>query len=130
MADKISAAQQRAIDWIQGKRASELGALGAEIGRMLAELTAELMDSKLEAFHWKTSFETVRNELKVMAATVIAKQGGGRLVLKREDYAKSSGLELFCDDQSEKNTHVYELRSVIDGATPVQRAVSSIIRTH
>lgn len=127
--ETLSDSQQRAIDWIQRGSAKELGALGTEIGKMLAEMVAELADAKREAMHWHAAFETVRDEIKVMASTIIQKQGGGRLAIRREDFAKAVGQELFCDNESDPNVRVYELRAKTE-ATPIDDAVRRIVRSH
>lgn len=110
MAEKLSAAQQKAVDWIQGHRAEELGSLGIEVGKMLAELTVELLDATREAAHWKASFETVRDEMKLAIATVIAKGPGARkrLIITRAQYGKAIGKQLMVTRPDEE-TVIYEL---------------------
>jgi hypothetical protein len=110
--DKISAAQQRSIDWIKGHRAEELGALGVEVGKMLAELTVELMDAKAEAAHWKAAFEVVRAEIKVLAAVAIAQLKATKLVITRKELQEiPPNTELFIG-KPEPGVRIYELRRV------------------
>jgi len=117
--EKLSPVQQRAVDWIKGSKATELGALGTEVGRMLAELTTEQLDARREAAHWKQAYDAIRAELKVLAAIAIKKTGVSRLVITRKDL-----LELPPDTQlhvqsPDEYTRIYELRreETPDGAT-------------
>lgn len=132
MAEKLSAAQQRAIDWIQKGSAKELGALGTEIGKLLAELAVELADAKLEAKHFKESFETVRDEIKVLVAVCIRRFGGSRLTISKQEYFEvvKDNTELFASTPD--GMRMYELRE--RRAAPKQdkvgRDVSRIIRPH
>lgn len=112
MTEKLSAAQRRAIEWIKGGNARQLGALGTEIGKMLAELTADLADAKREAAHWKQSFETVRDELKVVASVSIHKSGGSRLVITKAEYVEvvKRNVELYVGQPDDSGMRIYELR--------------------
>lgn len=112
MAEKLSSAQQRAVDWIQGHNAAELGALGIEVGKMLADLTVELADAKREAEHWHHAFDTVRDELQVLVSVAIAKGAGSRLVITKADYLEvvKRNVELYCGSPDGSGTRVYELR--------------------
>ena len=125
MAEKLSAAQAKAIDWISGHNALELGALGIEIGRMLAELTAELADAKQEAAHWKQSFEVVRDEIKVLASVAIAKKGE-RLVITKKDFAACLGLELYVG-KPEEGVRIYELRRPVRPLTAIEQHAKNAI---
>lgn len=112
MVEKLSSAQQRAVDWIQGHKAAELGALGTEIGKMLAELTVELADAKREAAHWHHAFDTVRDELQVVVSVAISKSAGSRLIITKADYLEvvKRNVELYCDSPDGSGTRVYALR--------------------
>jgi hypothetical protein len=113
--ETLSDAQLRAIKWIKNKSAVELGQLGSEIGRMLAELTAEVADAKLEALHWKDAFEETRKELKVLASVAIAQSGQGRLVITRKELnALPPDTQLYVEGP-EEGVRVYELRRVSEG---------------
>jgi hypothetical protein len=113
--EPLSDAQQRAITWIKNQSAVQLGALGTEIGKLLAELTAECADAKLEALHWKDAFEQTRNELKVLASVAIAQSGKGRLVITRKElHALPPDTQLFVEGP-EEGVRVYELRRVGEG---------------
>lgn len=110
MAEKLSDAQQQAIRFIKNRSASELGAIGTEIGNILAELTVELADAKEEAKHWKRSFETVRDEMKVAIGLAIRKLGGERLVVTRRELAElAPNTELYVGTP-EPGVRIYELR--------------------
>lgn len=134
--DQLSEAQKRAIDWIQRGSAKELGALGTQIGQLLAEMVAELADAKAEAKHWKSAFETVRDEFKCAIATLLASGGelgkaadSGRphLMIRKGDFEKALGLELYTH-QPDAHTRIYELREQRPGRTPIDDAVSRIVR--
>jgi len=108
----LSDAQKRAIGWIKNSRAVELGALGVEIGKMLAELIAELADAKMEAKHWKAAFDSVRSEMEVLASVAIAQSGRERLVITRKELAAlPANTQLFVE-RPEEGVRVYELRTV------------------
>lgn len=111
MAEKLSSAQQQAIDWIQAKKAADYGALGIEVGKILADLAVELADAKQEAAHWKQSFETVHDELKVMVSVAIHKSGGSRLTVSKNEYLAvvKGNVELYCGAPQD-GTRIYELR--------------------
>ena len=135
--DKISPAQQKAIDWIKGHNARELGELGSQVGVMLAELTAELADAKAEASHYKNSLAVVIDEMQVAIACILA--GGGergadatgnpRLIVRKADFEKALGLQLHTQ-QPDAHTRIYELRKKPAERTKVDDAVSRIIRPH
>lgn len=116
MAEKLSAAQQKAHDWIKSGSAEEMGAIGTQVGAMMAELIVELMDAKREAAHWKQSFQTTLNEFKACVAAVIVKRGTGkRLIVTKAHYEKSIGKQLSAGQLDGGNTRVYEL---IDAPPP------------
>lgn len=119
--EKLSRAQQQAIAFINGHTARELGAIGTEIGKMLAELTAELADAKNEAKHWERSYKTVRDEIKVLAAACMAKLKTRRLVVTKAEFREMLGLELYFDNP-EPHTRIYELRDS-EGRKALQSAV-------
>lgn len=114
--EKLSAAQLRAVAWIQGHHAAELGALGTEIGAMVAELTTELMDAKREAGHWKGAFDAVRNELKVLAAVCMRQLKTRRLVITRKELQDvPPNMELWVEGP-EDGVRIYELRPKGEGS--------------
>lgn len=125
MSEKLSPAQLRAINWIQGHNAVELGALGTEVGKMLAELIAELADAKAECAHWKAAFETVRDEIKVLAAVAI-QQRGEKLIVTRKELQALEGKELHVGEP-EPGVRIYEVRE--RRSTPAE-AVSQILKPH
>ncbi len=128
--DKLSKAQQKAVDFINSKGATRMGAIGQEVGKMLAEICVELMDSKNEAQHWKAAFDTIQAEFKVAVGIAIKQQGGARLVITRQALSEMPpNTELFLDDH-EPGVRVYELRERIKGAPKVGDAVRRIIQPH
>lgn len=116
MADKLSDAQQKLMAYINDPVAARV------FGATLAEIAVELMDAKQEAAHWKRSFETVRDEIKVLASVSIKQHG--RLVVTRKELQAVEGRELFVDTP-EPGVRIYELR---ERHTPVDQAVSKILR--
>lgn len=110
MAEKLSAAQQKAIAFMRGKSVKELGALGTSIGALLAELISELADSKQEAVHFKNAFETVRDEIKVLVSVCIRKLGGDRLTITKQEYLDTvkGNVELYTSHPD--GMRLYELR--------------------
>jgi hypothetical protein len=116
MADVLSEAQQKLMAFINDPAAARA------MGSTLAEIAVELMDAKLEAQHWKKSFETVRDEIKVLASVAIH-EGQQRLVITQAALAKVNGMELYVDTP-EPGVRIYELRS---RQTPIQKAVSEIL---
>jgi hypothetical protein len=124
--EKLSAAQQTAIKWLHSQGAAKMGALGHEIGKWAAELVAELADAKREAEHWKAAFETVRDEIKVLAAVAIKQQHDGRLVITRKELAALEGKELHVGTP-EPGVRVYEVR---ERAPNIRQDVSRILRPH
>lgn len=136
--EKLSAAQQKAVRWIHSGSAKSLGAIGVEVGKMLAEITVELADAKQQAEHWKAAFEVVRDEMKVAIATVLAKGGevgkaadSGRphLIVRKQDFALAIGLELYTMPP-DAHTRVYELRERQPGKSPIDDAVRRIVSPH
>lgn len=128
-AEKLSAAQQRSVDWIKSGRAKELGALGIEIGKMLAELTVELADAKQERDHWKNAAMTVMDEIKVLVSVCIAKIGGDRLTVTKQEYHEvvKRNVEVYCSQPD--GMRMYELRERRQ-RIKVEDAVGRIIRPH
>lgn len=119
MADKLSSAQEQLMALINNK------AFAQAAGSCLAEIAVELMDSKAEAAHWKQSFETVRDEIKVLAATVIKQRGAERLVITQAEFAAvPKNTELWLDTP-EPGVRIYELRQRVNG---VNAAVGHILR--
>lgn len=119
MTDHLSKAQENLMRLVNN---TELAAL---VGSTLAEIAVELMDAKNEAAHWKTSFETVRDEIKILASVAMTKNGEQRLVITKADFAKvPRGTELWLDTP-EPGVRVYELR---EKRTAVDSAVGRILR--
>jgi len=83
--ERLSDVQKQAIAWIHQSKAKEMGAIGIEIGKMLAELTAELADRQMEAGHWRACFEAARDELKVVASVAMQHMHTERLVVTKAD---------------------------------------------
>lgn len=128
--DKLSAAQEKAVDWIQSQGAAKMGALGTEVGKMLAELTAELMDAKQEAAHWKASFETTMAEFKIAVGITLKKSGGEKLIITKADLATMPpNTELWLDDH-EPGVRVYALRERAKVNPKPTDAIRRIIRSH
>lgn len=126
--DSLSAAQERAVNWINSKGAMKMGPIGQEVGKMLAEILVELMDAKQEAAHWKQSFETIQAEFKIAVGLAIKKQGGEKLVVTKADLAAMPpNTELYLDDH-EPGVRVYQLRERKLRAPKVEDAVARIIR--
>ncbi|HYM97532.1 MAG TPA: hypothetical protein VET26_09530, partial [Candidatus Sulfotelmatobacter sp.] len=128
----LSAAQQQAINWIQKGSAKELGALGTEIGRMLAEMVAETADAKSERDHWKETANTVLDEIKVLVAVCIRKQGGSRLTITKQEYFEivKDNMEVYASQPD--GMRMYELRERRrqPKSNKVGEAVGRIIRPH
>lgn len=128
--EKLSAAQQRSIDWIKAGRAKELGALGIEIGKLLADLVVEAADAKRERDHWKQACETISDEIKVIVSVCIAKLGGSRLTITKQEYfdVVKGNVELFTSMPD--GMRMYELRErrKKTQSNKVDDAVSRIIR--
>lgn len=116
MSDPLTPAQQQLMRLIHHKKMAPL------IGQTLAEIAVELMDAKREAAHWKQSFETVRDEIKVLAGVAI-KQRGERLVVTRKELQELEGRELHVGNP-EPGVRIYELRE----RTQISQAVSKILR--
>jgi hypothetical protein len=98
---------------------------GTAIGQTLAEIAVELMDAKAEAAHWKKSFETVRDEIKVLAAVAIRQNGTGRLVITRKELREAGENVQLHVGTPEPGVRIYELRRKSES---VKEAVESIIR--
>lgn len=121
MTDPLTTAQQKLIQLINTPHLAEL------VGATLAEIAVELMDAKQEARHWKRSYETVREEIKVLAAVTIKEQGGDRLVITRAQYAAvPQNTELWLDTP-EPGVRIYELRQKVNGH--VGQAVGHILHS-
>lgn len=119
MSDKLSEAQQKLMAFIKDSAAARA------FGSTLAEIAVELMDAKQEVAHWKNSFETVRDEIKILAAVTMMKRGEQRLVITKADFAQvPRGTELWLDTP-EPGVRVYELR---EQRNSVNEAVGNILR--
>lgn len=118
MTDILTPAQQSLMHLINNKDMAQV------MGSTLAEIAVELMDAKKEAAHWKQSFETVRDEIKVLAAVSVKRKG--RLVITRKELQEVEGQELFVDTP-EPGVRIYELR---ERSSPVATAVSRILQPH
>jgi hypothetical protein len=127
--EKLSPAQQKAIAFMRGKSVKELGALGASLGQLLAELTAELADAKQEAAHWKKSAETIRDEILVLVAVCIRrlKIEDRRLLIGKQEYLEvvRGNVELYYAGDPE--VRIYELRERRKRNPPVDQAVGGAI---
>lgn len=100
-----------AISQILGGRKFNLpgGALGVEVGRMLAEIAVELQDRIDEAKAWKIRFEAIRGELKALAAIVMQQKGERRIVLTRAELnAVPEDLEILVETP-EPGVRIYRL---------------------
>jgi hypothetical protein len=98
---------------------------GTAIGQTLAEIAVELLDAKAEAAHWKKSFETVRDEIKVLAAVAIRQNGLGRLVVTRKELLSVPENTQLYVGTPEPGVRIYELRRKSE---TVSEAIESIIR--
>lgn len=104
MSDTLSTAQERLMKLINDQGIAQL------VGSTLAEIAVELMDAKQEAAHWKKSFDTVRDEIKILAAVAMRKRGEQRLVITRAEFAAvPPNTELWLDTP-EEGVRVYEIR--------------------
>ncbi len=84
--------------------------MAAEIGKVLAEVAAELADAYEERTHWRKTAETVLAEMKVLAGCMLMQQPDRRLVItKAEMLTIPADLELFYDTP-EAGVKVYALR--------------------
>lgn len=116
MTDQLSEAQQKLMAFINDPAAARA------FGSTLAEIAVELMDAKQEAAHWKKSFKTVSDELKVLASVSVKRKG--RLVITRKELQAVEGQELFVDTP-EPGVRIYQLR---ERSSLVDSAVSKILR--
>lgn len=126
MAEKLTPAQNRAVEWIKNGTAAQLGALGTEVGLMLGEMIVDLMDSQREAAHWKAAFETVRDEIKCLAAVAIKQQHAEKLVITKKELLELEGKDLHVGSP-EPGVRVYEIRERRDS---VAEEVSRILKPH
>lgn len=107
MADQLSKAQGDLMRLINDKGIAQM------VGSTLAEIAVELLDAKAEAAHWKLSFETVRDEIKVLAAGALRQQHTHRLVITKAELQNvPANTELYVDTP-EPGVRVYELRQRI-----------------
>lgn len=129
--ERITPAMKQAMEWLSSHSAAEMGELGQRIGQMLAELTAELADARAEAAHWKAALETVRDEIKVLAAVAMKQQGNARLVITEAELRAMVGKELHVGTP-EPGVRVYEIRerAAPAGGQKIEDAVHNIIRPH
>lgn len=128
--DKLSPAQQKAVDWIQSKGAKGMGAIGEEVGKMLVEITIELADAKNEAAHWKAAFNTIQAEFKIAVGLTLKKSGDPRLVITKADLAAMPpNTELWLDDH-EPGVRVYALRERVKANPKASDAVRRILQPH
>jgi hypothetical protein len=128
--DKLSRAQQKAVDWINSKGATRMGAIGEEVGKMLAEICVELMDAKQEAAHWKAAFDTIQTEFKIAVGITLKKQGGDKLIITKADLATMPpNTELWLDDH-EPGVRVYALRERQKRNPKADDAVRRIMLPH
>jgi len=114
MAEDLSEAQQKLMAFINDPSAARA------FGSTLAEIAVELMDAKREANHWKSSFHTVKDELKVLAAVSVKRNG--RLMITKKELQEVEGQELYVDTP-EPGVRIYELRA----RPSIQKAVSEIL---
>lgn len=114
----LSQAQEKLMAFINDPAAARA------LGSTLAEIAVELMDAKREVAHWKKSFKTVSDELKVLASVSVKRKG--RLVITRKELQAVEGLQLFVDTP-EPGVRIYELR---ERSFPVATAVSRILQPH
>lgn len=120
MADQLSQAQDSLMKLVNNRELAQL------VGSTLAEIAVELMDAKQEAAHWKQSFESVRDEIKVLAGVAIKQQGGQRLVITRKALKEmGEGVELHVGNP-EPGVRIYELRE----RSQISQAVSKILRSN
>ena len=112
--EKLSAAQQKLQALLRNKDLAKV------VGSTFAEVLVESMDAKREAEHWKAAFETVRDEIKQLAAIILRQQHLERIVVTRAELQEiPRNLELYCGTP-EPGVRIYELRQ---RAPNVRRAV-------
>jgi len=112
---KVTAAQKQLLELINDPK------VGAVIGRTLGEIAVELMDAKVEANHWKKAFETVRAEMKQLAAIVLMDKPDKRLVVTEGQLRKvPPGLELHFE-APETGVRIYQLRPRAEGVEAGQQ---------
>lgn len=128
MSEKLSEAQQRAVNWLKAKKAEEMGEIAVEIGRIFAELTVELADAKREVKFWKVGYERVKAQMKVAVATAIHKLDAEKLVVTRTEFNLCSGKILHVETP-EEGVLIYELR-LPAAAADVPETVSQILKAH
>lgn len=119
MTDHLSKAQENLMKLVNNR---ELAAL---VGSTLAEIAVELMDAKQEAAHWKKSFDTVRDEIRILAGVAIKQKGAQRLVITKADLAAvPPNTELWLDTP-EPGVRVYELR---ERRNEIAQTIGQILR--
>lgn len=117
MSEKPTPAQQRAMDWLKGHSAKELGEIGTQIGAMMAEIIIDGLDARREADARKEAFDKLLAHFKAAIAAVIVKRGAGkRLVVTKAHFEKAVGkhIQVTEDDQ----TRIYELVDVAPEKKP------------
>lgn len=106
MTDNLSAAQERMRDLLKNPDLAKV------VGATFADVLVESMDAKREAAHWKTSFETIKREMTVLASVCMDKLKVRRLIITKADFLKvvEQQVQLMYDFPDE-DTHIYELKS-------------------
>jgi hypothetical protein len=110
MADKLTSAQENLMRLINDKGIAQM------VGSTLAEIAVELMDAKQEAAHWKQSFETVKDEIKVLAGVALRQQHTHRLVITKAELQNMPANTELHVATPEPGVRVYELRQRIPSA--------------
>jgi hypothetical protein len=86
------------------------GALGRELGRMLAEIAVELQDKIDAARFWQVRFEALKGEIKCLAAVIMSKQAEKRIVITRKELdALPDDIEVHIE-APEEGVRIYTLR--------------------
>ena len=103
-------AQEKLLSLINNKDLAQL------IGGTLAEIAVELLDAKEEAAHWKRAFETVRDEIRVLAAVAMQKSRTSRLVITQRELSRVPANTQLYVGRPEPGVRVYELREKLPQA--------------
>jgi len=100
-----SAAGKQLIALIQDPKTGQV------IGQLMAELAIELADAIQEKNHWRASFETVKNEMKILASVLLMHQPDRRLAISRSELTSiPAELELHYETP-EDGVRLYALRA-------------------
>ena len=81
-----------------------------QIKQALTEASVEVIHAREERDHWRTSYETVQHEFRLVLAVLLGRQGTHKFVLtEAEANAVRRDLHLYAGNP-ESGVRVYELR--------------------